>query len=51
MGTIHCGKHTNVYEEYVFDVISSAKTKEEAIHLLNDIRIELLSGTLRLNAR
>jgi len=51
IGTIHCGKHTKVYEELVFNLLESAQTKEEAVAVLNDLRHELLSRTLRLNSR
>lgn len=51
IGTIHCGKHTQAYEKYVWDILQGKHTKADIINALSDIRIELLQGTLRLNAR
>jgi HNH/ENDO VII superfamily nuclease len=51
VGTIHCGKHTQKYEQLVWDLLKKAKTREQAVNVLGDIRKELLSGIIRLNKR
>lgn len=48
--TIHCGKHAEAYEKFVFDQLSSASTRDEAIIVLADIRRRLLMGDLSLNS-
>lgn len=50
MGSIHCGKHTRAYEIYVLSELQkSANDKTALINALNNIREDLLYGSLRLN--
>ncbi|MCK7592298.1 Ig-like domain-containing protein [Pseudomarimonas salicorniae] len=49
--TIHCGKHTEAYELLVFNELSKATTRDDAIRVLADIRRQLITGELPLNSR
>ncbi|MDP8162410.1 hemagglutinin repeat-containing protein [Pasteurella skyensis] len=52
IGMVHCGKHTQAYEEAIAAKLEFATTKEEAIEILSDIRKQLLDGTFTpLNKR
>ncbi len=52
VGMVHCGKHTQAYEEAIAAELKFATNKEEAIEILSDIRKQLLDGTFTpLNKR
>jgi len=46
---LHIGKHTDDYADYVHDLLEDAKTKEEALGILNQLKEELTEGLLTLN--
>jgi hypothetical protein len=48
--TLHCGRHADAYEKFVFLELSGARTREEAISTLAEIRRLLLNGDLPLNS-
>jgi hypothetical protein len=48
--SLHCGKHAEAYERFVFSQLSGANTREEAISALAEIRRLLMHGELPLNS-
>lgn len=52
IGMVHCGKHTETYEEAVLDRLKKAKSSDEAKKILSEIRNELLNDSfVDLNKR
>jgi hypothetical protein len=52
VGMVHCGKHTELYEQAVKRRLDAATDQTSAINILNEIRNELLQGTFtKLNSR
>lgn len=50
VGSIHCGKHTRAYEQFVLNELNPLRHDRVAlVNKLNEIREALLSGSLRLN--
>ncbi len=52
VSTIHCGRHRKAYDDLVVEILSSADAggKASVISALTNIRLQLLSGELALNA-
>jgi hypothetical protein len=50
-GVTHCGRHNEAYERFVYDALSRETTRDGAISALAEVRRQLLSGELLLNAR
>ena len=48
--TMHCGKHAEAYERFVFNRLSLARTRDEAIVALAEVRRLLIHGELNLNS-
>ena len=46
--TIHAGRHHNSYYENVYNLLSRAETREQALEIIDYIRQELLSGNMGL---
>lgn len=44
----HKGRHSREYREMLFKRLRRAKTKEQALRILNQIRKDLLSGAIKL---
>ena len=52
ISTIHCGRHTKAYDQLVNELLTSADAggKAAVISALSNLRLQLLSGELALNA-
>jgi len=47
--SIHRGRSTNQYKDYVLDQLKTAKNRQQALGVLESIRQELLDGVLKIN--